>query len=192
MNPKIPRLILPLLAVSILVLTTAGFRACSAAEKRSVEEKVTAGLDVAARAVPPGVETVRAFREAGKIEPAASLKLAQGALRVNSAASRLTTAALDGADAKTLAEQLDALIILARDLQRDGTLHIKNEGTRLLFDLSVVVAKNGLEAALGDLRREGVSFTLDPQTREKLLALKPVFEDNDRLLREAMARLSSP
>ena len=172
-----------------LVLLTAGFRGCSPEEKRSVEQKVVAGLDVSARAVPAGVETVRVLRLAGKVEPATSLKLAQTAIKVNAAAARLTQAALDGADAHTLAEQLGVLVELAQGLQRDGTLHIKNEGTRLVFDLSVVVAKNGLEVALRDLRREGVSFALDEATRAKLLELQPVFADNDRLLREAVERL---
>lgn len=192
MKTRINQTVPVLLCLSALVMTTAGFRACSAEEKRSTEARVAGGLDTAARAIPAGVETVRAFRVAGKIEPATSLKLARTALDLNSAAARVTTAALDGADAETLAGQLDALITLARGLQADGTLHIKNEGTRLVFDLSVIAAKNGLEVALRDLKRDGSRFTLEPETREKLSGLKPVFEENDRLLREAVARLSSP
>lgn len=192
MKMKIPRLLLIPLCLTMLVLSTAGFRGCSAEEKRSVAQNVTTGLSIAARAVPPGIETVRALRVAGKIEPATSRKLAEGALEVNSAASRLTQAALEGADAQTLAGQLDTLLDLAQGLQRDGTLHIKNEGTRLVFDLSVIVAKNGLAVALRDLKQEGVAFTLDDDTRARLGELKTAFEQNDRLLRNALAGLPSP
>src|SRR5437868_63364 len=79
------------LCLIALACTTAGFRACSARE-RTAADNVTAGLSVAARSVEPGIETVRAFREAGKVEPATSLALARAALDANSAAWRFTRA----------------------------------------------------------------------------------------------------
>lgn len=191
---KIHRLLAIPLCLTLLVLTTSGFRACSA-EQRSVSENVTSGLSVAARAVEPGMDTVRAFREAGKVEPATSLKLARAALDTNSAAKRFTEAALAGSDSATLAGQLDTLVKLAGDLERDGTLHIKNEGTRLVFQLGVLAAKNGLVVAQGELKGSGTTpriFTLDEGTRVKLSGLLPVFERNDRLLREAITRLTPP
>lgn len=195
MNMKIHRLAATLLCLSALVLTTAGFRACSAAEKQSVAENVTSGLSVAARAVEPGIDAVRAFREAGKVEPETSLKLARAALDANSAARALTKAALDGADSVTLAEQLDVAVKLAATLERDGTLHLKNGETRLVFQLGVLTAKNGLVIAQSELKGGGgraVAFTLDEKTRRKLGELAPVFERNDRLLRETITRLSAP
>jgi hypothetical protein len=191
-NMKIHRLVGLLLCLSALVLTTAAFRSCSAEEKRSVSQNVTSGLSVAARAVEPGLDTVRAFREAGKVEPATSLSLARGALDANSAAWRFTKAALDGSDSVTLAEQLDTVVRLASDLERDGTLHLKNGDTKLVFQLGVLAAKNGLVIAQGELKGSGTPrpFTLDDATRQKLGELLPVFERNDRLLREAITGLA--
>lgn len=192
MNMKIPRLLLVPLCLTLLILTTAGFRACSAEGKRSVSQNVTAGLSVAARAVEPGIDTVRAFREAGKVEPATSLSLARAALDANSAAWRFTKAALDGADSATLAGQLDVVVNLAADLERDGTLHLKNGETKLVSQLGVLAAKNGLVIAQGELKGSGTprTFALDDATRQRLSDLLPVFERNDRLLREAAARLA--
>jgi hypothetical protein len=94
----------------------------------------------------------------------------------------------------TLAEQLDTVVRLASDLERDGTLHLKNGDTKLVFQLGVLAAKNGLVIAQGELKGSGTPrpFTLDDATRQKLGELLPVFERNDRLLREAVARLSAP
>ncbi len=192
---KIHRLLILPLCLLALVVSTTGFRACSTDEKRSVAKNVTAGLTVAARAIEPGIDTVRAFREAGRVEPATSLALARAALDANSAALAFTKAALDGADSRTLAEQLDTVVKLAADLERDGTLHLKNGETKLVFQLGVLAAKNGLVIAQGELKGAGgapVAFTLDDDTKEKLRALLPVFERNDRLLREAVSRLSGP
>jgi hypothetical protein len=187
---KVHRLLLIPLCLTLLVLTTAGFRACSAEEKHTLSRNVTSGLSAAARAVEPGIETVRAFREAGKVEPATSLALARLALDANGAAAALAKSALDGADAPTLAARLDIFLRLAVRLESEGTLHLKNGETRLAFDLGVVAAKSGLVAARDQLNGPAPAFTLDDETRRKLEELMPVFEKNDRLLREAVARLS--
>lgn len=192
MNPKIRDLLLIPLCAAMLVLTTAGFRSCSAAEERSVERSVVSGVDTTARAVAPGVEAVRALREAGKIEPATSLALARAALDANAAVRTLAQSALDGADAPTLAAQLDAAVTLAGRLERDGTLRLKNGDTRLAFKLGVITAKNGLVAARGHLNRPGLTFTLDDGTRRKLTELMPVFAENERVLKEAVERLTGP
>lgn len=193
MNPKIRDVLVIPLCMLALVLTTSGFRSCSAAEKQTVAQNVTSGLRAAAAAVEPGIETVREFREAGKVEPATSLRLARAALDTNAAARRFAEAALAGADARSLSEQLDALVALASALERDGTLHLKNGDTRLVFKLGVLAAKNGLVVAQGELNSAGpVAFELDEQTRKRLSDLAPVFERNDRLLREVISRLSAP
>lgn len=195
MNIPIPRVVAAMLCFAALVMTTAGFRSCSAADKQSVAQNVTSGLTVAARSVEPGIQTVRAFREAGKIEPATSLALARAALDTNSAAKAFTQAALDGADATSLAAQLDTVVRLAGELEQSGTLHLKNGDTKLFFELGVVAAKNGLVIAQGEFAGTGgapVTFTLDDGTRRRLADLLPVFERNDRLLREAIARLVTP
>jgi hypothetical protein len=191
-NPKIRDLLLIPLCAAMLVLTTAGFRSCSAAEERSVERSVVSGIDTTARAVAPGVEAVRALREAGKIEPAAARALARAALDANAAVRTLAQSALDGADAPTLAAQLDAAVTLAGRLERDGTLRLKNGDTRLAFKLGVITAKNGLVAARGHLNRPGLTFTLDDGTRRKLTELMPVFAENERVLKEAVERLTGP
>lgn len=193
LNRPLSRSVCVMLCLSVLVLTTAGFRACSAAGQQSVAHNVTSGLKVAAAAVEPGIDTVRAFREAGKVEPATSLGLARTALDANSAARAFTRAALSGADSASLVEQLDTVVRLASDLERDGTLHLKNGDTRLVFQLGVLAAKNGLVIAQGALKGDTpVVFALDDKTRRELSDLLPVFERNDRLLREAIARLSAP
>ena len=195
MNQKIRDILLIPLCLTMLVLTTAGFRACSAAEKRTVAQNVTSGLRIAARAVEPGIETVRAFREAGKVEASTSLALAEGALQANAAAKSLAQAALDGADAPTLAGQLETVVNLAGDLERSGVLRLKNGETKLVFQLGVIAAKNGLVIARDELKGTGgvpVTFTLDEVTRKSLLDLMPVFERNDALLRESVRRLKAP
>lgn len=190
---KIHRLLLIPLCAVLLVLATSAFTApaCSSEQKNSVERHVASGLKVAAAAVEPGINTMRALREAGEVEPKTSLRLAKAALEANAAAARLTQAALDGADGKTLTEQLDTLVALARHLEADGTLHLKNGRTKLVFSLGVTAAQSGLQIALNELRAGGapIPFNLDDGTKERLRQLLPVFERNDRLLRETLARL---
>jgi hypothetical protein len=181
------------LALFALVLTTAGWRSCSAEEKTSAERHVASGLKVAAGAVEPGINTMRALREAGEVEPATSLRLAKATLEANSAAARLTQSALDGADAKSLADQLEAVVALARNLEADGTLHLKNGHTKLVFELGVTAAQSGLTIALDELKERDANpapFNLSDSTKEKLRVLLPVFERNDRLLREAITNLT--
>lgn len=177
-----------LLALAVL---TAGFD-CDPAQKRSVEQNVATGLRVTARAVEPGIDTMRALREAGEVDAATNLLLAKSALEVNSVAGRLTQAALDGSDAADLRAQLDALVRLAEGLERDGTLRLKNGKTKLVFQLGIIAAKNGLAIALDEFKAgggAGLQFTVDADTRKSLEDLRPVFKRNDELLREAITRL---
>lgn len=176
----------------VLVLSMTAFRGCDEGQRRSVEQNVVTGLRVAARAVEPGIETMRALREAGEVDAPTNLALARAALDVNSAARRFSQAALDGSDAEDLRGQLEALVDLASNLERDGTLKIKSGKTKLVFQLGVVAAKSGLSIALDEFKAGGglgLSFTLNEETRKALEDLKPVFDKNDRLLREVVARL---
>jgi hypothetical protein len=191
---KISRLLAVPLCCALLILTTAGF-SCSPDQKSSRERNVVTGLTIAANAVEPGINTMRALREAGLVEPATSLLLAKGALTVNAAFKRVTEAALAGADSHTLAEQLNTAVNLARDLQADGTLHLKNGKTKLIFELGVTTAQSGLVIALSQLKDGGgapVPFSLDESTKARLRDLLPVFDKNDGLLRDAVTRLATP
>jgi carbohydrate-selective porin OprB len=186
------RLLIPL-ALMLLVIATSAF-SCDPQKKRTVEQNVTLGLRVTARAVEPGIETMRSLREAGEADAATNLRLAEAALKVNSALQSLAQAALDGGDAQSLADQLDAAVNLARDLEAKGTLGLKNGRTKLVFELGVIAAKNGLVIARDELKGSGgapVKFTLDDETKKSLRDLLPVFVRNDKLLREAVARLSA-
>lgn len=195
MKSRIHRLLLIPLCAVMLAIFTAAFTApsCSPDQKSTVSRHVTSGLKVAAGAVEPGINTMRALREDGEVEPATSLRLAKTALEANSACARLTQTALDGADSQTLADQLGTVVALARNLESDGTLHLKNGRTKLVFELGVTAAQSGLTIALDEVKGGGgtpAPFNLDDSTQEKLRALLPVFEKNDRLLRDAVARLS--
>lgn len=175
-----------------LVLSMTAFRECGSAEKRSVEQNVTLGVRIATKALPAGVATMRTLREHGKVEASTNLFLAERALEFNSALRRFGQLALDGADAATLQAQLEAVIDFAQGLERDGTLKLKNGDTQFVFELLSGGAKNGLLIALDELKgsnAKAVTFTLDADTRKSLEELKPQFEENDKLLREAITRL---
>jgi hypothetical protein len=192
---KIPRPLLLVPLLFTLVMTSAGFtRGCSSEEKRTAQQNVTLGVRVAVRAVPAGIETMRTLREHGKVEAETNRLLAERALEFNSALRRFSQAALDGNDATTLSEQLGVVVTLAQNLERDGTLHLKNGETRLVFELLAGGAKNGLMIAMDELKGQSggapVQFNLDEATKQSLRDLMPAFEENDRLLRDAVKRLS--
>lgn len=205
------RIISKLLLVSLLFVTTAALQCSNGnkqgnanANKQDSEEKAreivrkgATGFVVAARGVDAGIDTVRAFREAGEITPEHSLELARIAKDVNDVMAEavefvLSQSTIDGAGAETLAEQLDRVIASAQRLSQAGTLHLKNGRTKLIFELGVTGGRTGLRIALDELRagaQAGIQIPLDQESLQKFRSARETIRRNDARLREAITRL---
>ncbi len=186
------------MAALTLALTTLGF-SCSSAQQQNTLRRTATGISTAARGIDTGIDTVRAFREAGEITPTKARELAQIALDANSVMSEsvefvLSHPAIDEPGRLALSEQLTRVATSARRLSENGTLHLKNGKTKLAFELGITAGKAGINLALDELqgeRLDGLPLTVDSETRAKLERAGETIRRNDQRLREAIARLSS-
>lgn len=159
--------------------------------------KFARGIDGAASGVGTGIDTVRAFREAGEIDAQKALELAQGARDVNHLMGEavdftLKQQAIDETGRQTLHAQYSDISERARRLIHDGTIRIKNDKVKLAFTLGAIAGQAALDVAVDDLGAElpaGMTIPVDAETRKTLEAAARKIKRNGERLTEAIENL---
>lgn len=180
----------PLLVVTILACVTLG---CGPEDVR----KFARGINGASKGVGAGIGTVRAFRVAGEIDAPKALELAKAALDLNTVMGEavgftLEQTAIDESGRQKLHSQLTDISARANRLIQDGTVHIKNERVKLIFELGTISGQAALDVAVNDLARQlpdGITIPVDAETRKTLEEAREKIKENDKRLREAIGNL---
>jgi hypothetical protein len=206
------------IALTIVVaLFSAGFTDCGgggsggknagnkAAEKEKTPEEIATervngavdGMSIAAVGINEGIDFVRMFREAGKIEPETSLVLAtvtrDGNTIMREAVLFLNGGAIDEAGRIRLKEFLSSILNTVERLNNEGVLRIKNPEAQFRFNFSVLAIRAGLNIISNRLDvtiPANFSIPITPELRAKLNALLEKIDQNGKRLNEAIERLS--
>jgi hypothetical protein len=175
MKTHIKRLLL--IPLALIVIVGAGFRECGGrdpnappltpeqkveAERQQREAVITSvcvGIDTGAQGLGLGIRRVKENRLAGqsKRTPAEHLALAQKAKKFNGIMRKVTEyllsrSELNDQDRRTLAEDVDDMLKLAREI---GSVTISADaGKQFAFDLGVMAAKATLQSSAGEFLRK--------------------------------------
>jgi hypothetical protein len=160
-------------------------------------EKVVAGLSVGARGIDAGIDTVRAFRRAGKIKPETSLALARQALAANEADAKVCQFILDRdavseADRGTILDDVAVILDLARQIE--SVTVSDNGNVQLVFDLGVTAGRSGLAIVASEFSASlpaGFRIRVTPAAREKLRSTIAVCAANRLRLEASIAELGA-
>jgi hypothetical protein len=182
--------LLPLLAVTLLTLS---MFACGPDDVR----KFARGINGAASGIGAGIGTVRAFRVAGAIDALKALELAKDALAINTIMGEvvdftLKQDAIDETGRQSLHAQYSDISERANRLIQNGTIHLKNERVKLIFELGTIAGQAALDVAVDDLAvklPDGMTITVDAETKKTLETARKKIESNDQRLREAIGNL---
>lgn len=184
------RRIIAVLAVCTLLLTAA---ACDQPQARAFAQ----GARATSAVIETGIDTAAALCKAGEISDEQAARLAESAQKVNDALGAavdftLEQPSIDEGRRAKLQDQISQVIGGLRRLVEEGTIPIKNQRTRLVFDLSVAGARAALANSGGAFIKPlqpGVSIPVDAESRALLEQTRDAVGRNRARLREALVRL---